>query len=537
MPLTRPEETVPYWAHRLSMPPCAALGENIETDVCIVGAGIGGLSTAYLLAREGKRVVVLEDYEIGSGQTGRSTAHLTCVLDTRYQELLDIHGAEKLRVAVESHVTAMNRIETIVFEEGIDCSYGKVDGFLFLDPESSIDLLDREMRAAQELGVGGVDWVERAPLGSFETGVALRFAHQSQLDPFEYSKGLAQAILRMGGKIFTHTRVSEVVGGENAHVTTREGFLVKAQSVVVATNSPINDRFAIHTKQAPYRTYVIGIRVPKGSISAGLYWDTAEPYHYLRIQPAQADEFYDLLLVGGEDHKTGQNDHPEHCFQALEDWARTRFHELRDVAYKWSGQVMEPVDGLAFIGHNPMDSKNVYVITGHSGNGTTYGTIGGLLITDQIMGRANPWEEIYAPGRVTMRTAGEFIKENANVLAQYADWFGGESLKAVAELAKDEGVVVQSGLKKLAAYKDPLGQIHVCSAVCPHLGGIVHWNTIEKSWDCPCHGSRFDARGTVIEGPASKDLDKGALPPAEPAQVPSRSSIFERSHYVQQEEF
>jgi len=280
---------------------------------------------------------------------------------------------------------------------------------------------------------------------------------------------------------------------------------VTAGAIVVATNSPVNDRVAIHTKQAGYLTYVVGAPVPRGSVPRGLYWDTADPYHYIRLQHGP-DEGMDLLIVGGEDHKTGQANDTEVRHGRLESWARDRFPMMGPVEFVWAGQVMETVDGLAFIGRNPMDKENVYIATGDSGMGMTHGTIAGILLTDLILGRANPWADLYDPSRKTLRAVGEFTKENLNVAAQYTDWLTGGDVKSTGEIGKGCGALVRRGLKKLAVYRDDQGVLHELSAVCPHLGGIVHWNPTEKTWDCPCHGSRFDKTGTVFQGPSNKNL-------------------------------
>ena len=271
---------------------------------------------------------------------------------------------------------------------------------------------------------------------------------------------------------------------------------------------------AIHTKQAPYRTYVIGARVPRGSVPTMLLWDTPDPYHYIRLQAVGGDtdtsdagDAYDVLIVGGEDHKTGQAEDFAERFLHLEEWTRERFPMVESVEFRWSGQVMEPVDGLAFIGRNPLDSDNVYIATGDSGNGMTHGTIAGMLITDLILGRSNEWETLYQPSRISLRAGVEFAKENLNVAAQYADLLTGSDVESVGDIAPGAGAVLRRGLSKVAAYRDEQGALHECSAICPHLGCVVAWNDAEKSWDCPCHGSRFDpVDGHVINGPAISAL-------------------------------
>jgi Rieske Fe-S protein len=350
-----------------------------------------------------------------------------------------------------------------------------------------------------------VDLVTRAPIAGFDTGPALRFPRQGQFDPMKYLGGLARAVRRRRGRFFTGTHAASIEGGRPAQVVTADGLTVTCDAVVVATNTPVNDTFALHTKQAPYITYAVALRVPRGAVTKALYWDTSDPYHYARLQGAGGPE--DLLIVGGEDHKTGQDgDGGATRYARLELWARRRWPQCGPVEYRWSGQVMETVDGLAFIGRNPGD-ENVYIATGDSGMGMTHGTIAGMLLTDLIMGLSNPWADLYDPARKRMKAAGAYAKENLNVAKQYLlSWVAGGDVKSDDEIAPGSGAVLRRGLHKLAVYRDVAGRLHECSATCPHLGCVVHWNGGEKTWDCPCHGSRFDAYGRVLHGPANVDL-------------------------------
>jgi glycine/D-amino acid oxidase-like deaminating enzyme/nitrite reductase/ring-hydroxylating ferredoxin subunit len=490
------------------------LMEDLSADVVVVGAGIAGITTAYLLAREGKRVVVLDDGPIGGSMTGRTTAHLVNALDDRYYELERLHGEDGARLAAASHSAAIDRIEAIIKEEGIDCEFERLDGYLFAPPDESKEQLEDELKATHRAGLTEIEMVDRAPIKDFDTGKALRFPNQAQFHPLQYLTGLARAIRRDGGRIYTKTHAEKIEGGKaSARVETTDGRIITAFSIVVATNTPVNDRFAIHTKQAPYITYVIGARVPRGSVTKALYWDTPDPYHYVRIESINAKnkdtgevEEYDVLIVGGQDHKTGQADDANKRFGWLERWARTRFPMIEGIEFQWSGQVMEPVDGLAFIGRNPMDDDNVFIATGDSGNGMTHGTIAGILLTDLIMGRTNEWEKLYDPTRKTLKALPEFASENLNVAAQYADLVTPGDVDSADEIKPGEGAIVRHGLKKVATYRDDSGTIHERSAVCVHLGCIVDWNSKEKTWDCPCHGSRYDAYGKVFQGPANSDL-------------------------------
>lgn len=501
------EQSRSIWMDTEEVPLQSALEERVSADVCIVGAGIAGMTTAYLLACEGKAVVVLDDGPIGGGMTGRTTAHLVNALDDRYFELERLHGEEGARLAAESHTAAIDKVEAIVRDEAIKCEFERLDGYLFVPPRESQKILDDELEAVHRAGLTNIEKVERVPWGAYDTGPALRFPRQAQFHPLKYLAGLARAINEKGGQIYTQTHATEIEGGKQARIETSSGGVVTAGAVVVATNTPVNDLIAIHTKQAPYQTYVIGARIPKGSVTRGLYWDTPDPYHYLRIETVgKGAAAYDVLIVGGEDHKTGQQDDANKRFGALERWTRHRFPMIESIEYRWSGEVMEPIDGLAFIGRNPLDAKNVFIATGDSGNGMTHGTIAGILLTDLIMDRKNDWESIYDPSRVTLKALPEFAKENLNVAMQYTDLVVAGDVDSANEIKPGTGAIISRGLSKVAVYRDPQGAIHERSAVCRHLGCIVNWNTLENTWDCPCHGSRYDALGKVIQGPANSDL-------------------------------
>lgn len=339
-----------------------------------------------------------------------------------------------------------------------------------------------------------------------ETGRCLLFPNQAQFHPLKYLSGLARAVQRDGGHVFTMTHAERIEGGTPAQVTAG-GHVITADSIVVSTHAPVNDLVAIHTKQTAYLSYVIGARVPRGAVTRALFWDTGDPYHYVRLQEVQ-DQDEEILIVGGEDHRTGQSDDTTVHHERVERWARDRFPFIRDLAYTWSGQVMQSIDGLAFIGRNPMDKGNVYVVTGDSGTGMTYATIAAILITDLIEKRENPWATLYDPSRKTLRTAPAYAKEAVRTAAQYADWVMPGDVKSAEDVPPDGGAVVKEGLAPVAVYREPDGTLHRMSAVCVHLGCIVRWNATERSWDCPCHGSRYDRFGVVMSGPANSNLPR-----------------------------
>jgi glycine/D-amino acid oxidase-like deaminating enzyme/nitrite reductase/ring-hydroxylating ferredoxin subunit len=487
------------------LPQFSPLDRDLRVNVCIVGAGIAGMTCAYLLARTGRSIVVIDDGPIAGGETGRTTAHLTAALDDRYYEIEKLHGKDGARIAADSHSAAIDRVESIASLEEIDCDFERLDGYLFLGGDSKKDELERELDASRRAGLD-TEMVDRIPGVPFDSGPAVKFPRQAQFHPLKYLNGLTRAILRDGGKIYCGTHAEKIVDGEPAKVTTADGHVVTADAIIVATNTPVNDWLIIHSKQAAYRTYVLGCRVPKGSIPHGLYWDTPDPYHYIRLQNAPGSTNSEILIVGGEDHKTGQADDMDDRFACIEEWARQRFPMIESVDYRWSGQIMEPVDYMGYIGRNPGADRHIFIATGDSGNGMTHGTIAGILLTDLVLGLKNPWTSLYDPSRVKLGAAGEYVKENVNVAEQYKDWITEGDVENADGIAAGEGAVIRRGSKKIAVYKDDKGVVHECSAVCTHLYCIVDWNPTEKTWDCPCHGSRFDPYGKVINGPAIAPL-------------------------------
>lgn len=505
-------ENVSFWIDSSPIISFNAPTQDINTEVLIIGGGIAGLTTAYKLVKAGKKVVVVEDGFIGSGETGRTTAHLTCALDDRYYYLESTFGKEASRLAAESHSKAIDEIEKNVTDLAIDCCFKRVNGYLFLHPNDKMENLEKEFEATKNAGIN-TNFLKVTPIISGGENIpSIVFNNQAQFHVLHYLKGLADAVTALGGIIYTEAR-AEKITKDGAQVN---GYTFSAEQIVVATNSPVNDTFTMHTKQAAYRSYVIAGKVPKGLLPYSLWWDTgdpdsqwvSQPYHYVRLE--DFDEKYDLLISGGEDHKTGQKESENYTvserYQKLESWTRSYFPMLEDITYKWSGQIMEPVDGLGFMGKNPGDD-NIYIITGDSGNGMTHATIGAMIISDIICGDKNKWEDLYSPSRITLKATGDFFKETGNMAAQYLDWIKGSDLKNTADLKAGEGGVVASGLKKIAVYRDYDNTLKAYSAVCPHLGCIVHWNNDEKSFDCPCHGSRFSTDGTVVNGPAKTDLN------------------------------
>jgi Rieske Fe-S protein len=342
------------------------------------------------------------------------------------------------------------------------------------------------------------------PFAGFSDAQALRYANQATFHPLKYLRGLVAGIRARGGALYADTiveKIEETDGG--VRVTTVSDFTVSAKSAVVATNSPINDRVALHTKQAPYRTYAMSFEIARDRIPDALYWDTEDPYHYVRLQPGEGRT--DFLIVGGQDHKTGQANDAGARFAALAAWTERLVPDIGMETNRWSGQVMETVDYAGFIGRNPGD-RRVFVATGDSGQGITHGVVAGLLISDLILKGENPWRELYEPSRKTVGAIGDYLAENATAIRSFAEYIAPGEIDSIDRLRPGEGAVVREGFTKIAAFRDEDGTLYKRSAACTHIGCHVHWNSLERCWDCPCHGSHFAVDGTALNGPAVSPL-------------------------------
>ncbi|KYG63633.1 oxidoreductase [Bdellovibrio bacteriovorus] len=495
------QNTRSYW-QEIEPPVTLPLSADRHTDVCVVGGGIAGSLSAYILLKHGHQVVMIDKEPFGENETAHTSAHLSNVLDEGIDELIKLFGVEGAKKAVQSHADAISLIEKIIEEEGIDCDFRRIKGYLFEKQESQ-KTLNKEWAASQKIGFEGIRFLHRNPLFS-DLGPAIEYPNQARIHALKFLRGLWTAIERMGGEIYTLTKAVGIGGGDKPFIKTAQGFFVYAKNIIVATHIPIHDRFVFPTKDAAYRSYVIGFEVQAGSFPDYLMWDTQDPYHYVRLIPGTSED-KDTVLVGGQDRRVGQDNNPEQRFSDLEIWARHALDMTVPVSMKWSGQIIEPVDGLAYIGRSP-GQEHIYMCTGDSGHGLTHAAIAAMIFRDLIDGAPNEWEELYSPVRLKARGARDLISETANTFVQYLDWFYLEDEIAKDSLLPGEGTLTRHKGSPVALYCDQNNKIHAMSAVCPHLGGVVHWNQAEKTWDCPCHGSRFAATGEVLNGPAIEDL-------------------------------
>lgn len=498
------EKSVSAWMSTKVMEDAPSLSRSESTEIVIVGSGIAGMSVAYELVKAGKDVVILDRGPIGKGMTSRTTAHLTAECDDGFHEMIGRRGEELARSWYESQAASIDRIETNQRELHIDCDFRRLEGYLFQAPETEPEMLDREYEATKKVGMP-VFQEKGVPFGGQAATPTLRYPNQATFHPLKYLAGIAAAIRKAGGRFYAETTVERVEEDANGvQVTTTAGHVIGAKQAVVATNSPINDRYAIHTKQAPYRTYAMAFSIAHDRLPDGLYWDTFDPYHYVRLQPGGGS---DILIVGGEDHKTGEADDAERRFTRLEAWIRSLLPDLGRELHRWSGQIQDTIDFAGFIGRNP-GSKRSYVVTGDSGQGMTHGSVAGILISDLILKGDSPWIAVYDPSRKPLKAAGTYLRENVSVAKNFAEYVAPGDISSLDELRPGQGAIVRQGMSKVAAYRDTNGELMLRSAACSHLGCHVHWNSFENCWDCPCHGSQFAPDGTALNGPAVSSLAK-----------------------------
>lgn len=489
------------WLETAPPPEFPKLKGHIKVDVLVVGGGITGLTTAYLLLQEGKSVAVVDIQSIGGGETAHTTAHVTFVTDTRLNELVSKVGRKKAQALWDAGQSAMRQIESLVGELKIECELKHVPGYLFAatdqDAEKEAKSLEEDAKLANEMGFDA-QMLQGDPLFNRP---AVRFPNQMKFHPLKYVNALARAVAKAGGHVFSKTSGSDI-DGDKHELATEEG-TIAYHTLVAATHVPIQGERGtlgaalFQTKLAGYSTYAIEARIDP--VPEALYWDTNDPYQYIRIDK-RGDET--MVIFGGEDHKTGQDDETEARYAVLEQQLKEKFPSAKP-RLRWSGQVLETTDGLPYIGEV---GKHQLLATGFSGNGMTLGTFSAMALRDIVTGKENPWNDLFAPNRKSLSGTWDYLVENKD----YPLWFFKERMQPASEKKPHRccGDVVKVEGKKQAVYVDEHGKKTVMSAICPHMGCIVRWNEAEKTWDCPCHGSRFMATGEVITGPAETNLEK-----------------------------
>lgn len=567
--------TDPVWTHKLpwsKIPEFPSLDKDLETDIAIIGAGIAGISTAYELVRRGKQVTLIEARNVLSGETGRTSGHLTNDLDDGFVEIAKKHGEEGAKQAAASHAWARDRIGEIAKELNIECEYRRlpaydISQFPVGEKKHDDELQELKEEAEFQRKIGMETRFDVSPLSQVSLP-ARSILTEKMKQPNLTVRGWTSSIDQRGGMVadnqatfhptkylvgvlnwlqtqpnfhcYARTRVMDIkekgiellgMGHKTVEIQTENGHTIKAENAIEATCVPLQ-KLSVITQLEFYRTYCIAVRVPKGSVEDCLLYDNAEEYKYVRL--TACDENDDYLVVGGCDHKVGQEETTSR-FGELEKWTRSRFPQTKSTDYKWSGQIFEPVDYVGFIGKNQGNDK-IYIVTGDSGDGLTHGVLAGRLLADEIEGVKNPWADLYSPKRVAsiLKSLPSMVGHDLQINAQYKRFLQTD-IQDIEDLPRGCGGVLnkvcfaifsllfeptmmltkekkQATQKPVAVYKDENGNVKQFSALCPHLKGVVCWNHVEKSFDCPVHGSRFSKEGICVSGPA-----KAGLAPADEA--------------------
>lgn len=480
-------------------PPKPAEMQSI-LDCLVIGGGITGLTAALLLQQAGKQTAIAEAHTIGFGTTGGTSAHINTFADTTYAEAESAFGEEGARLFARAIREGAELISNNVSTLNIDCDYESKTGYLYAEDEEQIKQLEEIYTAALKVGVP-VNYTANVPTPvPFEK--ALAFEGQAQFDPIKYINGLKKAYIKAGGILFEHTLIEKVDSKIGMHEAHANKLAITAKAIIYATHMPPNIS-VFNFECAPYRSYVIAVKLKGGKYPDALIYDSQEPYHYVRTHRIDGE---DLLLVGGLDHKTGHED-PEKAFAELEKYTKD-YYAVSSVKYRWSSQYYIPADGLPYIGQMPLTADGIYCATGYNGNGMMLGSIAGRILGDLVIANDTPYRQLFNPARIKpIDSFSEFVKENADVAYHFiADRFNVKKTDSLKRLAPGAGKLLEVDGKKIAAYKDEQGNIHALNPVCTHAGCIVAWNAEERSWDCPCHGARYDIEGNVLTGPATRNL-------------------------------
>jgi len=496
---------VPFWIDSAPIQKFPKVQRSISVDVVVVGAGVTGITTAYVLKQTGLTVALIERERVASIDTGHTTAHLTYITDVELRELARNFGEDHAQAAWDAGAAAIDEIERIVGKEMIECEYTRVPAYIHVcvggPSKKEAPSLKKEADLAAKLGFDAV-YLESAPYFNLP---AVRFANQAKFHPRKYLRSLVKKIPGNGSYVFEKSAASEFDAKQRRVKLNRNW--ISFDRVVMATNNPLVGLASItaatlfQTKLSLYTSYALGGRVPSGTLPEALFWDTRDPYDYLRIDRHRD---FDYLIYGGEDHKTGQKKQTQRAYARLLGRLKKIIPEAR-VDHRWSGQVICTPDGLPYIGEN---AEHQFVATGYCGNGITFGTVAAMMARDWVTGRKNPWTDLFAVDRKKIKGATwNYVRENKDYpYYMIKDRIARPEAESVREIKRGQGMVVGSRGKKRAVFRDRNGDLHQLSPVCTHLGCLVRWNPAESTWDCPCHGSRFKPTGEVIAGPAEEAL-------------------------------
>jgi glycine/D-amino acid oxidase-like deaminating enzyme/nitrite reductase/ring-hydroxylating ferredoxin subunit len=482
--------------------PVNSVIKNKTFDVVIVGGGITGITTGLLLQKEGKTCLIAEAHNLCFGTTGGTTAHINTFFDTSYDYIQNDFGKHNAQLVAKAAKQAMCLYKQHIEEYQIDCGYETKNGFVYAQTDEQVDALDKMFTASKEAGVK-VAYIDSIPV-TIEFKKAIFYSDQAQIHPTRYVLALAKEFEKLGGVIVENCTVGKLDEENDVLLIETTQGNVTAKHLIYATHIPPGINL-LHFRSAPYRSYAMAVTLKNESYPDGLAYDMYDPYHYYRTQNIDGKKY---LIAGGEDHKTGHVKNTNACFNHLESHVR-KYFDVEKIDFKWSSQYFEPSDGLAYIVHLPGNRENIFVATGFGGNGITYSHIAAITLSGLIAKGDSEFKELYNPNRIKpVAGFANFVKENADVVKEFfKKRFSFSELKEAAGLASGEGRLVKYEGESIALYKDEGGKLHAIDPVCPHAKCMVDWNSAEKSWDCPCHGSRFSFDGELLTGPSRKGLD------------------------------
>ena len=495
-----------YWIESTPHPPLPSASEGQSFDVAVIGAGMVGLTAADLLKKAGLSVAVIEARGIVEGVTGHTTAKVTAGHGVKYSEVARSFGEEGARLYAESNQAGLEHIAALVAAESIDCEFERKDNYIYAESQDDLETVRREAEASAAAGLPA-EFVTSTPL-PWDVAGAVRQRNQAQFHPRKFLLHLADRINGDGSAVWERTRATQVVEGSPCRVETEHG-AIAARDVIVATHLPFLDRGLYFSKVHPKREHVVAVRVPSEAVPDGMFISAGSPTRSVRGTPFGAEA---LLIISGESHKTGEESDTGERHRRLYTWATEHF-PVASLEYRWSAQDNYATDGVPYIGPYTRTSEHLYTATGFGAWGMTAGAMAGMMLADAVLGRENPWTRLYDSNRIKpMASAKKFITENVKVAAHFVgDRIAKEGKDSAEELLPGEAAVVGAGLGAVAAYRDDDGELHAVSATCTHMGCLVSWNNGERSWDCPCHGSRFSFDGEVLHGPAVQPLEAREL--------------------------
>ncbi|WP_315898447.1 FAD-dependent oxidoreductase [Planococcus sp. CPCC 101016] len=502
-----PEVQKSYWREYKDIPSYPALQENESTDIAVVGGGMVGIISAYLLAKAGRKVTLIDAGKLVDGVTGYTTAKITAQHGLFYYPLVKLVGEEQAKLYYQANMDGLKFIEETAEELGIDCDFSKHNAFVYANTAIGAKLVEKEAETYRQLGIDGELAKDEVEL-PFQVKEAVVMRGQAQFHPVKFLAGLVKEIERLGGKIYEQTRAMKILSKNDPVIQTENLSHLSCNKVIVATHYPFNDFDGMYfSRLSINRSYIIAAKV-NGNVPNDMYVSGDMPSRSLRYAPGENGE--KLLLIGGDGHATGKSSSEtmEH-YRNLEKFGDEHF-DIQEIPYRWSAQDMTTLDKIPYIGTITAGYDNILVATGFHKWGMSNGALAGMLLTDQVLGKENRYAPVFSPTRPKMKAVdvASFAKDNASVAKELVKGKLKRASKTVEDLGKDEGSLVKVGKKKAGGYRDEYGQVHLVDTTCTHMGCEVNWNDAERSWDCPCHGSRFSYTGDVLNGPAVKPLKK-----------------------------